>query len=378
MSGYELKKLRVKLTTDAGDTRFGSGWLSGVLAVFFSALAFGGVLCLRFPALLSTPDIRAHYPVELLRGLIQGLIVLGFLFAALSAALRRRWQLPVTALLLALAAALWGGGAAQAGDISSGRFYFGLDWFLVDLLLMALLFIPIERLFARLPGQRTFRLLWQLDLTHFFFSHLLIQVILYLSFVPVAALMAMHGLAGMQQAIAGQPLVLQFFEIVLAADLAEYGMHLLFHRVGWMWRFHAVHHSARAMDWLASSRNSPVDILFTRAAVLLPLALFGFAQPAVYAYVLFLSFHAVFIHANVNFRLGWMERWLVTPRFHHWHHAVEPEAIDKNFAIHLPWIDRLFGTEYMPSGEWPQGYGIAGHPVPENFAGQLIYPFRRD
>jgi len=32
------------------------------------------------------------------------------------------------------------------------------------------------------------------------------------------------------------------------------------------------------------------------------------------------------------------------PRFHHWHHGIEEEAIDVNFAIHFPWLDRLFGT----------------------------------
>src|SRR5688572_32092692 len=44
-------------------------------------------------------------------------------------------------------------------------------------------------------------------------------------------------------------------------------------------------------------------------------------------------------------------RWiLATPRFHHWHHAAETEAMDKNFAVHLPLIDRLFGTAYLPEG----------------------------
>ncbi len=40
--------------------------------------------------------------------------------------------------------------------------------------------------------------------------------------------------------------------------------------------------------------------------------------------------------------------------------STEEVAIDKNFAVHLPWIDKLFGTYYGPPGEWPREYGIAG------------------
>jgi lathosterol oxidase len=88
------------------------------------------------------------------------------------------------------------------------------------------------------------------------------------------------------------------------------------------------------------------------------------------------SSHAVFIHANVRFRLGALEPFLVTPRFHHWHHAAEEEARDKNFAVHLPWLDRLFGTAHFPKGAWPASYGIAGASMPSGYLGQLTWPFR--
>ncbi|MER9413296.1 hypothetical protein [Mesorhizobium sp. M0589] len=37
-----------------------------------------------------------------------------------------------------------------------------------------------------------------------------------------------------------------------------------------------------------------------------------------------------------------------SPRFHHWHHANEREAWDKNFAGQLPLLDMLGGTLFMP------------------------------
>jgi sterol desaturase/sphingolipid hydroxylase (fatty acid hydroxylase superfamily) len=51
--------------------------------------------------------------------------------------------------------------------------------------------------------------------------------------------------------------------------------------------------------------------------------------------------------------------------------------VDRNFAVHLPVIDRLLGTYYMPSERWPEAYGIAGSPVPRDYVRQLLYPFRR-
>jgi lathosterol oxidase len=180
---------------------------------------------------------------------------------------------------------------------------------------------------------------------------------------------------GVQAAIAGQPLVLQFVEIVVVADLAEYGIHRLFHRVPLLWRFHAIHHSAEALDWLAASRIHLVDAVVTRALAFVPLYVLGFAEPAVYAYLVFVSFHAIFVHANVRFTFGPLA-WLIgTPRFHHWHHSAQPEAIDKNFAIHLPVIDRAFGTLYLPREGWPTAYGIAGSAVPERYPAQLAFPF---
>ncbi|PYN26803.1 MAG: sterol desaturase, partial [Candidatus Rokuibacteriota bacterium] len=49
------------------ETRFGRGFISGVFSVALAALGFGGVLCLRFPSFLTTPDARALYPLDLIR-----------------------------------------------------------------------------------------------------------------------------------------------------------------------------------------------------------------------------------------------------------------------------------------------------------------------
>jgi sterol desaturase/sphingolipid hydroxylase (fatty acid hydroxylase superfamily) len=81
-------------------------------------------------------------------------------------------------------------------------------------------------------------------------------------------------------------------------------VHRLFHQVPWLWRFHQIHHSSRHMDWLAGSRLHLVDIVVTSGLTFVPIYVLGFAAPPTYAYLLFVSFQAVLIHANVGWRFG--------------------------------------------------------------------------
>ena len=354
---------------------FGSGWISGTASVFLGAVALLGVLVFAFPDWLSTERFRGLYPVPLLRSLLQVAIGLAFLLGAISLLLRRRKVLGATGLALALGAALLGGVRAPQA-VSDRPVELGLDWFLLNILLLALLFVPIERLFPRRPEQGVFRIGWTTDGVHFLVSHVMVQALTFLILFPATTLARFWQPEALRVALRGQPLLLQFLEVLLIADLTQYAVHRAFHRVPALWRFHAVHHSSRDLDWIAGSRLHLVDILATRSLVFLPLFLLGFKESALNAYLGFVSFHAVFIHANLRFRFTALEPFLVMPRFHHWHHASADEARDRNFAVHLPWLDRLFGTAYVPDDRWPDAYGIAGDPVPEGYLRQMAYPFR--
>jgi sterol desaturase/sphingolipid hydroxylase (fatty acid hydroxylase superfamily) len=359
-------------------TGLGHGWISGVLSIVLGILGLGGVFCLLYPERLTTPTLRELYPVPLMRALIHFILVASFAAGSISIVLRRRKTMGIAGVGLATLAVLLGGWDIPIEGDFRQRGYLGLDWFLLNLLALALVFVPMERLFARLREQGIFRAGWRTDAVHFFVSHLLVQVSVFLTLLPSKVFFAWAVSERLHRAVASQPYLLQFVEIILVADLAEYWVHRAFHRVPWLWRFHAVHHSCERMDWLASARLHLVDIAATRALTFLPLYLLGFASGPIFAYLVFVSFHAIFIHANVNFDFGRLERWVATPRFHHWHHGAEPRAVDKNFAIHLPWLDRLFGTYLLPGKEWPAVYGIAGNPVPENYLAHLVYPFRPD
>jgi sterol desaturase/sphingolipid hydroxylase (fatty acid hydroxylase superfamily) len=92
--------------------------------------------------------------------------------------------------------------------------------------------------------------------------------------------------------------------------------------------------------------------------------------------MLLYAWQSVFLHSNVGVKFGPL-RWLVaSPEFHHWHHSIDAEARDRNFAAHLPLLDAMFGTLHLPRDREPTGYGIA-EPVPETYPAQLLHPFRR-
>jgi lathosterol oxidase len=350
------------------------GWVTGVLSAVLGALAFGAVLCLWFPAVLTTPALRDVYPMEIVRTTIKVTLGVAFVLGVLSVVLKRRKALGLTGAGLALLATLMGGSEVAVATPVARSNHVGLDWFLLDLFLLAAVFVPIELLFGRLREQPVFRSEWRTDLWHFGVSHLLVQLTVFLTMAPAAVLFRWAVAPELQAAVAGQPVVLQFVEVLVVADLAQYAVHRLFHQVPVLWRFHAIHHSSRQMDWLAGSRLHLMDIVVTRGLSFVPLYVLGFAPGAVFAYVLFVSFQAVLIHANVSWRFGPLRFVLATPQYHHWHHAVEP--VDVNFAVHLPVIDRIFGTQYLPRDRWPSAYGLAGAPVPGGYWSQLAHPFR--
>jgi lathosterol oxidase len=340
-------------------------------------LSVFGVLCLRFPGVLVSADFRSHYPVSVVRAVLELLIGLTFLLGFVSALLRRRRVLAFTGISAAFLAVLLGGSDAPLGEVGHHRFYLGLDWFVLTLLVLTSVFVPMERLFPFRKDQSVFRRGWVTDLTHFFVSHLAVQLLTYLTLLPATVLFAWVTGPRLQAVVQSQPLVVQFVEVLIVADLAEYWIHRMFHVVPGLWRFHAVHHSAECMDWIAGSRLHVLDIIVVRGTTFLPVYLLGFSQPAVYAYLLFVSFHGVFLHANVGVRSGVFEHVLAMPRFHHWHHSSEIEALDKNFAVHFPWIDQLFGTKHLPVGRWPSRYGVVGYTLPQGWWPQLLWPFQK-
>ena len=366
-----------KVFGDSEPTNVGSGWISGVLGVFFGLLGFGGALCLHFPALLTLPDARAHYPIAIMRLLIQGTIAAAFVCSAISAILRQRKVLALTGGLLAAAAALLGGGSTPLPNEVGSHYGIGFDWFLLDLLVMTVVFVPVERFWPLHPNQKTFRPQWTTDAFYFVATHLPAQLLTFLMVAPALLLTKWLAIPPLQHFVQRWPYLVQLVAAIFVADLCQYCVHRMFHTVPFLWRFHSIHHSIETLDWIAGSRSHFFDIVITRGLIMIPMMMVGFPQSVLAGYLVFVSFHATFCHTDFRPDAHWLERYVVTVRYHHWHHAADKNAVDVNFAIHLPFLDRLFGTHYLPKTAWPERYGLIDDSLPPGFVAQLLAPFKR-
>jgi sterol desaturase/sphingolipid hydroxylase (fatty acid hydroxylase superfamily) len=368
--------LRADLQSEKAARKFGTGWISGVLALACALAGLITVLCIRYPNLLTTPMLREQLDVGLIRLALHVVLILGFALAVLNLALRQQKIMGFTAVTGILIATLLGGSKAESSDVLETGVYLGLDWFLMNLAFLGIIFIPLERIFGRLRDQSIFRQDWRADLFYFLVNSLLVQSLTYLSLKPALTVVAHTQWSDLRALMASQPVWLQFLEIMFLTDFVQYWVHRLFHQIPFLWKFHAVHHSAQAMDWMAGSRMHLVEIVALRGFTVIPMYALGYGETALKAYILFVFLHSTLLHANVRFDFGFLRHLFATPQFHHWHHGIEQEAIDVNFAIHFPLLDKVFGTHHLPGKAWPSGYGVGGHPVPDGYWKQFMYPLK--
>jgi sterol desaturase/sphingolipid hydroxylase (fatty acid hydroxylase superfamily) len=372
-----LERLEHDLNAPIQVRGFGSGWFSGFFGLLFAVSGFALVVALRYPEWFAMPELQVVKDWPGFRGAVHLVLLAGYGLALLSLLLRPRKVLGATALVVALAASLLGGSNVQPSDTASWGVFFGLDFFIVNLLVTGFMFAPIERLWPHRTEQRLFRTEWREDLFYFLVSTMMVQLFAFLALAPQAYVNAnTNSWDQFRQWVSSLPWIVQFVVVVILSDLFQYWYHRLFHQVPFLWGFHAVHHSARSMDWLAGARMHFVEIVLLRAVTSLPMFTLGFAPSVLQAYIGFVYVYSSLLHANLAGDFDRVGHWLATPRFHHWHHGLEQEAVDVNFAIHLPVLDKLFGTFHMPPGRWPQGYGVP-EAVPHGYWAQAKYPFAR-
>lgn len=372
-----LRGLERDLESPVEARRFGSGWLAGFFGLVLGVTGLCLVVSLRWPGWTAMPEMDALRALPGFRGFIHAVLLAGYALSLLSLLLRKRKAIGAAALIVVIAATLLGGANAQAHEAHDWGIFFGVDFFVVNLVATGFMFAPVERLFPRNRAQRLFRPEWGEDLFYYLVSSMMVQLINFLALAPSVLIMANTGSFGsFRAAVAAQPWLVQFIEVMILTDFAQYWFHRAFHRVPFLWGFHAVHHSAKSMDWLAGARMHFGEIVMLRGLTSLPLMTLGFGPSVMQAYVGFVYIYASIVHANLRGDFNRLGRFLVTPRFHHWHHGIDEVAVDKNFAIHFPLYDRLFGTYHFPRSEWPSGYGVPER-VPNGYRAQFLYPFRR-
>jgi sterol desaturase/sphingolipid hydroxylase (fatty acid hydroxylase superfamily) len=244
----------------------------------------------------------------------------------------------------------------------------------------------LEHFFAasrRVPDQQKFL---KTDLVYWFFTPLVSPYLQVLFFVPPVVLLALifdwkldniHQLFEHRDTyLAQQPLWLQMIESIILGDFIAYWVHRACHQSR-LWRIHTIHHSPAFVNWMSVYRVHPINDMLIQIPPIIASYLIGLDLVGSIAYGPIFTFYAAFQHSNINWTFGKAGFVLTSPVYHRWHHTLEKEGLNKNFAPLMPVYDLIFGTYYMPKDKFPEHYGIVGETLPENFLKQLVYPFKR-
>jgi sterol desaturase/sphingolipid hydroxylase (fatty acid hydroxylase superfamily) len=173
---------------------------------------------------------------------------------------------------------------------------------------------------------------------------------------------------------------------VVAMDGANWLAHYADHRLDFLWRFHALHHSQEELSVLTSFRAHPLmhTTGFLLAAV--PVAVLMPTRPIAPVVITVYVCVGTLQHANLRWTFGPVGRVVVSPAYHRLHHA--PDVQRANLGVVLTIWDVLAGRARFPARRAAPGpTGLAGRPVPVEqdaaaapalllMAGQLIEPFQ--
>lgn len=174
--------------------------------------------------------------------------------------------------------------------------------------------------------------------------------------------------------VSGWPLGAQLGFFLVTHDLYIYLFHRLQHRSSLLWRIHEAHHSVKDVDWLAGSRSHALEILINQTIEFLPMTLLGAAPELPVIKGIVDAVWGMFIHSNLDVRLGKLGMLINGPELHRWHHALDISEGGINFGTKFAAWDYLFGTVVRPSRR-PSGYGLTTY-FPKGYISQIAYAFR--
>ena len=169
----------------------------------------------------------------------------------------------------------------------------------------------------------------------------------------------------------GLPLWEQGILYLVATDFLLYWSHRVFH-FGFLWKYHAVHHASKDVEWISASRFHPVNLALGTCAVDVAALLAGISPEVFIVLGPFTTIASLFVHANLDWTLGPLKYLCRESGFSP---LASCRAVHgKNFASTFSLWDLMFGTFHMPEGALPDNYGIDDEAMPEGLMPQLIYP----
>lgn len=173
-----------------------------------------------------------------------------------------------------------------------------------------------------------------------------------------------------------------FIVILLVLEFLIYWIHRALHRIPWLWRIHAVHHTDTEFDVTTSHRHHPFEPMLT-ALISTPI-IFALGAPIIVLILYNLTVTAISLISHSNIVLPKkidqiLRLFIITPDFHRMHHSSDKRFTNSNYGVILPWFDYLFRTaSKKPYPEIPSmqlGLETLREPKDNRLDKLLITPF---
>jgi sterol desaturase/sphingolipid hydroxylase (fatty acid hydroxylase superfamily) len=179
------------------------------------------------------------------------------------------------------------------------------------------------------------------------------------------------------------PLWLQLFIAVMIADAGITVAHYASHRIGFLWKLHAVHHSPKRVYGFNGLTKHPLHQIFETSAGTALLVLLGIPHQVLILLVIAVLLQLLIQHSNVAYFVGPLRGFLMSNKMHHFHHLSDPKAADCNYGVFTTVADRLMGTYYYDKSRTISGaeMGVTlkgGGEYPISYIKQLVEPFKSD
>lgn len=240
------------------------------------------------------------------------------------------------------------------------------------IILAAIVFVILERIFPYTKGQKIFREGFFDDFAmytiaqNYILSILIFSVII--NFIDNSTGLSRYRL------FANVPIWAQLIFFVVTHDLYIYWMHRWMHKNKWLWRIHEAHHSPKKVDWLSGSRSHPLEILLNQTIEFAPIILLGSPAEVIAYKGLISAIWGMYIHSNIEIKSGWLQKIINGPEMHRWHHSTG-KGRNRNFATKFAFWDWMFGTAFLPDTK-PDEYGLKTY-FPAHYFSQTLFAFRR-
>ncbi len=235
-------------------------------------------------------------------------------------------------------------------------------WSIVIIFFAAVLMMLFERMYPYTKGQRIFREGFFNDVVMYSVvqSYLLGLIIFgLLNWIKHSTNLYEYSLIG------NWPVWLQVMLFVVTHDFYIYWFHRWQHNNKVLWRIHEAHHSPKSVDWLSGARSHSLEILINQTIEFAPIILLG-AAPEVAIYKGMISaVWGMFIHSNIDVRLGKLQYLINGPEMHRWHHSDDGgREFQNNYSTKLAIWDWIFGTVFFPDPDVrkPKFYGLSDTP----------------